>query len=101
MVTADHLVPTLRRGSAVCDAPRRLVSARQGDGVGRSPETRSVADGIPTQERGNEVKTTPFAVSSAQCQRSEMVTADHLVPTLRRGNAVCDALRRLPSAGQG
>jgi len=51
------LVPTVLRGNAVLDAPRRLPA--------ESKRTQSVEDGIPTRERGNE-KHSLFAGNQAK-----------------------------------
>ena len=46
----DHRIPMLRVGTRVLDAPRPpLCQARS-----RQEATRSVEEGIPTRERGNE-----------------------------------------------
>src|SRR5262249_22352684 len=47
------LVPTVLRGNAVCDAPRRVFGGPQPKG------TQSVPDGIPTRSVGTRVKTRP------------------------------------------
>ncbi len=87
VVLFSPLVPTLRRGNAVFDAPRR--SAGGGLKIFRIFHLRL--------GEYNSLFIFPGGIIVPACRlvvKSPPSEVDLLVPTLRRGNAAFDALRR-------